>query len=121
MKKLLAVFMMSVVCAVSSTAKAEEVYSPANDDITCSDISYAGAAAGVVVGVVAAAGIVAALPVVGAGAAAGATVGWLGMWSGPVLLGTTLPVMSLAVPINSTMLGLTGYVTGGVGCEVLSE
>ena len=103
---------------IAASALAITMATTAHAAVDCSEASKYGAYAGVAVGVGATVITVASMPVVGAGVAAGTTIGYASMWAAPYLFATTLPMLAVGGTINGAMYGVIGYMAGAIGCEI---
>lgn len=124
---------------ITTSAQAEEIYTPRVDETralyftpmalvepkttpscTTGD-AIIGVAAGVTAAVFAGVATVAAMPVVGAGAAAGGVVGWAGAFSAPFLTNATASVVAATVVIGGPLFSAVGFYTTCVVRTVMDK
>jgi len=118
MKNLITAIVLSIT-ATSAMAENENRYIVDTDagifidrtpTVECSNVDVIiGVAGGVTVATILGVATAASLPVVGAGTAAGATVGWSGAFSAPFLTGTTVYTVAAANAIFAPIASVAGF------------
>ena len=110
MKNFIATLLL-VITATTANAKPE---------CTTQDVVI-GVAAGVTAAVITGVATVASMPVVGAGVAAGSTVGWVGAFSAPFLTNATASVVAATVVIGGPIYSAVGFYTTCVVRTVMNK
>jgi len=118
MKNVITVIALYIVMNTSVHAEPDYTLIPVENSVQCSNTDVAiGAGVGLVSGVVIGVSTVAASPLLGAAG----VVGWAGALSGPVLVGSTIPAVTISTGVTGSLIGLAAYYGSCVTNAVMSE